>query len=211
MNIEALIDMYIKLDDDDYKTLVINQCKRTIISNNQEYLYLSLKDKKVPDIAKIYIIDFIIDNCSIFMFYKYTIINIISMSMRCISEKLLSYMFEKIIYKNIIDNDITSETIILDIIYIMENNSIKLNCKILKIVHDKYGECFFNNKLRKFDVIKSYCYAFSYYLTYYEKVTFAKKLQAKTRHEYIEDALEKINFDEKQKQKLQSIVILNNF
>ena len=93
----------------------------------------------------------------------------------------------------------------------MENNSIKLNCKILKIVHDKYGECFFNNKLRKFDVIKSYCYAFSDYLTYYEKVTFAKKLQAKTKHKYIEDALEKINFDEKQKQKLQSIIILNNF
>ena len=211
MNTQLLNGMYSKLDDDDYKTLVIKQCKRTIVSNNQEYLYLSLKDKKVPDIAKIYIIDFIIDNCSIFMFYKYTILNIFSMSMRCISEKLLSYMFEKIIYKNIIDNDIPSETIILDIIYIMENNSIKLNCKILKIVHDKYGECFFNNKLCKFDLIKSYCYTFSDYLTCYEKVTFAKKLQFKKRHEYIEDALEKINFDEKQKQKLQSIVILNNF
>ena len=60
-------------------------------------------------------------------------------------------------------------------------------------------------------ILESHGFSRGEYVKCYEKVTFAKKLQFKKRHEYIEDALEKINFDEKQKQKLQSIVILNNF
>lgn len=208
MNTEALINMYIKLDDDDYKALVIDQCKH---SGNQYHLYLILENKKVPDIAKIYITDFIVDNCDISIFYKYTANSIISQSSRHISETLLNYMFEKIIYKNIIDKSVVNEIIILDIIYIMENNLIKLDYELLKDVHNKYGEHFFNNNLLKFDMIKSYCYAFNCYLTNSEKDTFFKRLQAKTRNKYIDGALEKIDFNEEQKQKLQSILILNEF
>lgn len=59
--------------------------------------------------------------------------------------------------------------------------------------------------------MKYYCYTFSGMLTDYERELFSRRLQAKTRHQWIDKALTVVDFTDEQKRKLIAYEVLYNF
>ena len=86
--------------------------------------------------------------------------------------------------------------------------NIKLNNNVAKKIHNDCGIGFFNENVRRFETIRRYCFTFGNCLSEEEKTTIFKRLQTKTRRSYINEAIERINFTEDQKNKLQSYVLL---
>lgn len=202
MNTKFLEAMYDKVSQEDYKTLVMNQCEQT----SSDLLSEFIARKNIPFIARKYIIDYIVDN-DINDIYEDTISFII---MKEYDSELLNYMLEKFINDDRINNDyIQTIFYMFDVIHFDALHWITLNPKLIKIFHDKYGEKFFNDNIHKFNPIRQYCFAFRDCLTDNEKEIFSKKLQAKSRYQYIGDAMKAIDFTEEQKQKLHGIILLN--
>ena len=215
-NIENLITKYNEYSSEDYKKFFIRMCEHVNTTENWNLskflseIMTSKKSKNIPFIARKYIIDYIVDN-DIDILY----IDIIELSVyldKSMCEELLNHMLEKFIDSNSINNNY-----ILIIIYLLNfigkedcpQHYIAINKEFIKTIHDKYGNHHLDANIHNFEEVMRYCFTFCNYLTNIEKEKFFKKLQAKTRHKYIEEALEKINFSEDQKQRLQSLLLLD--
>ena len=202
MNTQLLNEMYNKISPEEYKALVMDECKRMSFG---EYTLSSL-NICIPVIAKEYMIDYIVDN-NFNDIYK-IMIDYAYMDLEKNCYILLNHMLKKFADNYRINNDY------IPLIFYMQSlfyNPFIMDHKLIKIIHDNYGERFFNDNIRNFEIVKQYCFTFHNCLTEEERNTIFKRLQARTRHKNIEDAMRLINFSEKQKQKLQSIVILDNF
>lgn len=198
--------MYNKISDDDFKTLVINQCKRTVAANDMYLLPRTISLLATPYPAMKHIIDFIIDN-NFNNLYESTLDEII------IERTYRDELFNHMIWK-FVDSDKINEDCILSVMHIHKYMQsilmpMRVNNEFIKIIHEKYGVEFFNKNVKRFETIRQYCFAFGQYLSEEEKDTIFKRLRTKTRHKYIDDAIGLIDFSKEQKQKLQSILILN--
>ena len=202
MNTQLLNEMYNKISPEEYKALVMDECKRMTFCEHT----LGSLSIYIPVIAKEYIIDYIVDN----NFNDIYRLMIDYASMNCEKDILilLNHMLKKFTDNYRINNDY------IPLIFYMQSLFYKqfiIDKKLIKIIHDNYGERFFNDNIRKFEIVKQYCFTFCNCLTEEERNTIFKRLQTKTRHVYINDAMRLINFSEEQKQILQSILILDKF
>src|SRR5574344_1789842 len=187
MNEEHLNKKYNNIiNNDHYKRFVINQCKLQMETKNYDKIYMGIRDETVPEFAKICVIDFIIDN-HISSIYMYTINYACSIKDKQSRNRIFNY---RIIYMNIIRDT-------------------KISHDLLKLMHDKYGQSFFKKNFRRFETVRQYCYTFNDQLNDYEKETLFKKLHAKTRLEYIDVSLKRVNFSEKQQKELLSLKVLH--
>lgn len=114
--------------------------------------------------------------------------------------------FNKLIDKCLFDDDMIDD--FCDALQIYNDCTIPLD--VFKTIHDKFGQVYFKTNIRKFNNILKYCITFKDVLSDYEIGTLVKRLQIGNMYVYIYYLLKEIKFTEKQRQKLQSIVILNN-
>lgn len=103
---------------------------------------------------------------------------------------------------------IVNECTIDHFCYMMTFYDISLPSNVASKIHDDYGDNYFKDNIRSFERIRRYCYTFGSALNEYEADVFTKRLQTKTRNKYIKKALEKVNFNDKQKEKLNSCILL---
>lgn len=75
-------------------------------------------------------------------------------------------------------------------------------------IHNSCGTEYFNNNTRRFEAIKRYCYTFGSCLTDSERELFAKRLRTRTRQQYINKALSRVNFTDEQQNALKSYTLL---
>lgn len=204
MNEEHLNKKYNNIiNNDNYKRFVINQCKLQMETKNYDKIYMAIRDETVPEFAKICVIDFIIDN-HISSIYMYTINYACSIKDKPSRNRIFNYTIKEFINNNLINDEIIDRIIYMNII-----RDTKISHDLLKLMHDKYGQSFFKKNFRRFETVRQYCYTFNDQLNDYEKETLFKKLHAKTRLEYIDVSLKRVNFSEKQQKELLSLKVLH--
>lgn len=188
---------------------------------NFEDLYTVLIDNdSIKDNEKSEIMYFFLNQLNIHEYTKSQLSNIIIYIMdnikkcynNCLYDIILNiitihnlenrYHAVRVYYSELIDRNLFSDKVLEKFCYISIEYDNLIPDDVFEMIHDEFGIVFFKKNLRRFNIMLQYCRAFKYNLSDYEKETFAKRLQIKSRYKYIDWALNNIDFNEKQKRKL---------
>lgn len=190
---------------------ILNNCMVTMLENKyisnitkEEKLDWSsiyeilgiLSEQSVKIKTKFYVLDYLIKN------YPYGFDEILRTIMDIEDEQQKNSLLEKYILNSVNDQSIATFCKVVGYL------NIDMPKSIMKIVHDKYGMIFFNNKKRKPFCVESYCYTFRNCLTNFEKETFVNILINILKDGYIEKAIHKIKFNDEQMSRLNSQLVL---
>lgn len=110
---EELLISSCNIATDSYKQLVFNQCEQSIAyaQSQRPDIYFPIRHEAVPEVAKMYIIDFVIDK-RLSSIYKYTINYTFAIRNKLQRNRLVDYILIKLL-----DNDLMDEPMLDNIIY----------------------------------------------------------------------------------------------